>query len=154
MIWTREDEMALASCMKVRRAADRYKTRPVPVYRTLLKMYAAMEEAGMIQREPVEPTDACAGCVNHRDGTCRREYQQVEMDFRDEKVVRCGLRREKKDPFPVPPEVKARAKPSGDLCDGCWGNIGGMCRAGYQGATLSEDRTRVVECTRRREARK
>lgn len=151
LIWTREDEMALASCYRVNRAADRYKTKSVPVYRTLLKMYRAMEEAGLIQREPEEPTDACAGCVNCKNGTCRKEYREAEMSPKDEKIVRCGTFRKKKDPFPTPPEVKAREEQSGDLCDGCTESVNGTCARGYQAAVLDESRTKVVECRLRRE---
>lgn len=153
LIWTREDEMALASCMKVKRSADRYKTRPVPVYRTLLKMYEVMTAAGLIQRELVEPSDVCAGCVNHRDGTCRKGYQQIEMSFRDEKIVRCGLRRERKDPFPEPPKVRAR-EDRDSLCHGCAEAVNGTsCRNGYSGARLDSTRTKVVECRSRREGK-
>lgn len=145
--------MALASCMRVNRAADRYKTKPVPVYRTLLKMYRAMEEAGLIQRELTEPKDACAGCVSCRNGTCRREYREAEMGFKDEKIVRCTGFNKRVSPIPAPPEVKVRAERAGDLCDGCCESVNGTCVLGYRAAVLDESRTKVVECRLRRERR-
>ena len=154
MIWTREDEMALASCYRVKETADRYKTLPVPVYRTLLKMYRVMEEAGLIERELIEPTDICAGCVNHQNGTCRKEYRKITMGFKDEKIVRCEMRRERKDPFPEIPKVKRVEREPGNFCDGCAESINGACGISYRTATLNEDRSAVVECRSRRELRR
>lgn len=151
MLWTREDEMALASCLRVNRTTARYCSRPIPVYRTLPKLYEALLEAGLIERVAEEPEDACAGCVNHVGGTCRKGYREAELGFRDEKVIRCRLRRERTDPIPAPPTVNGENRSTEDMCDGCAKNVGGNCHWGYQAAELDPDRKRVVKCLLRRE---
>ena len=97
MIWTREDEMALASCYECRERCRRYSVTPAPVFRTLLRAYEELERAGLIQREGDKPKDLCAGCAEEINGGCRRGYQTATLSLDGTRVVKCLMRRERRD---------------------------------------------------------
>lgn len=97
MLWTREDEMALASCKKCQDTCRRYGATPAQVYLTLPKMYEAMEKAGLIERGEEKPKDLCTGCAEEIHGGCRRGYQTATLSLDGTKVVKCLIRRERRN---------------------------------------------------------
>ena len=125
MIWTREDELAVAACREaLERCAKRHVT-PAPYFGTAVKMYEALEKAGMLERgeEGGPSQDLCEGCPRQVNGSCLRAHRGAQLSLDGKTVVQCAF----------------RWRPEGALS-------GGMTGTGERGAKWEE--------ARREEARK
>lgn len=95
MVWTRENELTLADCRKVIDRCNARRITPAAHFALVVRMYTALKDAGLIEREGGEPEDLCKGCVEEVGGGCRRGYQTASLSLDGSKVVKCMIRRER-----------------------------------------------------------
>lgn len=93
MLWTRDDEMALASAKTCIQNCSARRIKPAPVFRTLIRAYEALERAGLIEREDAQPEDLCRGCAEELHGGCRQGYRAASLSLDGKRVVKCLMRR-------------------------------------------------------------
>lgn len=94
MIWSREDELTLAGCRECIERCNRRRIAPAAHFPLLVRMYEALEQAGLIEKAMEKPKDLCAGCAEEVNGGCRRGYQTATLSLDGSSVVKCLLRRE------------------------------------------------------------
>lgn len=94
MEWTGKDEQALEACRECLRTCRRYHVPAAPYFPLMIRMYEALEEAGMVERTGERPDtgDICAGCPEHVAGTCRKAYQFATLNPARDTVIRCDWR--------------------------------------------------------------
>lgn len=95
MKWTEQDELALEECRDcIRRCTRERFVQPAPWFPLAVRMYEALEEAGLIERvgDCGEGRTVCDGCPEHVAGSCRKAYQFATLNPARDEVIRCGWR--------------------------------------------------------------
>ena len=94
MIWTKEDGKAVRD---VRRCLDQCRERhvvPAPWFPLVLRMYEALEGAGMLERQDMQK-DVCHGCADSVYGGCRNGYAGAVLNQDRSRVTACSRKRVK-----------------------------------------------------------
>ena len=87
MLWTEKDEETLRECRVCLDNCKQYQSHAAPWFELCIRMHAALEEAGLLERGAIVP-DFCAGCV-HNSGGCRKAYREAVLDESRSRVVNC-----------------------------------------------------------------
>ena len=94
MEWNEQDEGTIRACREAIGHCAHYHVKPAPWFDLCLRMYDALEQAGMLHPPDHIGQDHCDGCAELVPiGGCRNGYQEAWLDESRSRVIKCRRKR-------------------------------------------------------------